>query len=153
MKQTLCSAFLLFCIVLPLTLQAGEKRHIVLIDNSVIVGEVVSMTGGIYTIRTETLGVIKIADSRVKSIGDTPGTAVVSGQQEITNITQRMLSDGSVMQQIQALQNDPEFQDILKDESIMRAIHSGDFNALLSNPKIIQLMENATVQQINKKMQ
>ena len=44
-----------------------------------------------------------------------------------------------------------DFQDIIQDESIMTAISSGDFNALMANPKIVKLMNNSSVQEIKKR--
>jgi len=57
------------------------------------------------------------------------------------------------MQLILVLQNDPDFQDILQDESIMKAISSGDLNALMTNPKIVKLMNNSSVQEIIRKVE
>jgi hypothetical protein len=64
-----------------------------------------------------------------------------------------MLADESIMQLILVLQNDPDFQDILQDESIMKAISSGDLNFLMTNPKIVKLMNNSSVQEIKKKVE
>jgi hypothetical protein len=57
------------------------------------------------------------------------------------------------MQLILALQNDPDFQEVLQDESIMKAISSGDFNALMTNPKIVKLMNNSSVQEIKRRVE
>ena len=51
---------------IPVTVHAGELQEIVLIDGSIIVGELVSLTNGIYTIKTATLGDLKVEDARVK---------------------------------------------------------------------------------------
>ena len=157
MKQNLCSIFLLLYLILPVAVLAGELQEIVLTDGSVIVGELVSLTNGIYTIKTATLGDLKVEDTRVKIIRNKSdrmaGPVKSSGQQEIMAIQQKMLADESIMQLILALQNDPDFQDILQDESIMKAISSGDFNALMTNPKIVQLMNNSSVQEIKRKVE
>ena len=157
MKQTLCSIFLLLFMTLPVAVHAGELQEIVLIDGSIIVGELVSLTNGIYTIKTATLGDLKVEDARVETIrnksGRMEGSVKVSVQQEIITIQQKMIADESIIQLILALQNDPDFQDILQDESIMKAISSGDFNALMTNPKIVKLMNNANVQEIKRKVE
>jgi hypothetical protein len=159
MKQALClcSIFLLFCMTLPLAVHAGELREIVLIDGSVIVGELVSLTNGVYTIKTATLGDLKVEDARIKTIRNTSGGMAgpvkASGQQEIMAIQQDMIADGSIIQLILALQSDPDFQEALQDESIMMAINSGDLNALMTNPKIVKLMEKSSVQEIKRKLE
>jgi hypothetical protein len=157
MKQALCSIFLLFCMTLPLAVHAGELREIVLIDGSVIVGELVSLTNGVYTIKTATLGVLEVEDARIKTIRNTSGGMAgpmkASGQKEIMAIQQGMIADGSIIQLILALQSDPDFQEALQDETIMMAINSGDLNALMTNPKIVKLMEKSSVQEIKRKLE
>lgn len=157
MKQALCIVFLLFCMTLPIVVHAGELREIVLIDGSVIVGELVSLTKGVYTIKTASLGALKVEDARIKAIRNTSGgmagSVKASGQQEIMAIQQDMIADGSIIQLILALQSDPDFQEALQDESIMMAINSGDLNALMTNPKIVKLMEKSSVQEIKRKLE
>ena len=157
MKQTLCTIFLLIFMTLPVAVHAGELQEIVLIDGSVIVGELVPLTNGIYTIKTATLGDLKVEDARVETIrnksGRMEGSVEASIQQEIMAIQQKMIADESIIQLILALQNDPDFQDILQDESIMKAISSGDFNALMTNPKIVKLRNNSSVQEIKRKVE
>lgn len=158
MKPILCRIFLLICMTtLPVTVYAGEVKEIVLTDGSTIVGEVVSLTNGIYTIKTTTLGELKVEDTRVEIIRNNSGRMEESEknsvQQEILAAQQKMIADESVIQLILALQNDPDFQDVLQDESIMMAISSGDFNALMANPKIVKLMNNSSVQEIKRKLE
>ncbi len=157
MKQTLCGIFLLLCMTLPPAVHAGEIREIVLADGSVIVGELVSLTEGVYTIKTAALGTLKVEDARVKTIRNISGTTAepgeVSGQQKIMAIQKEMIADGSIMQLILSLQSDPDFQDILQDETIIKAINSGDFNGLMTNPKIVKLLNKPNVQEIKKKLE
>jgi len=156
MKQALCKIFFLLCIIFSITVYAGEIKEIVLTDGSIIVGELMSLTNGIYTIKTETLGELKIEDARVKIIRNNSvrmeGSENTSAHKEILAAQQKMIMDESIIQLILALQNDPDFQDVLQDESIMMAIRSGDFNALMTNPKIMKLMNNSSVQEIQRKL-
>ena len=62
MKQVLFAVFLVFYMLIPSAGRSGEVREIFLTDNSVIVGEVVSITNGVYTIKNSTLGTLKIED-------------------------------------------------------------------------------------------
>lgn len=156
MKQNIIFVILMLCVISPLVTYAGEVREIVLNDNSVIVGELVSVNNGIYTIKTTSLGILEVAEERVMNIGNRSGSiagkSVDADLQEMGAIKQKMIGDSSIMQTILGLEDDSDFQDILQDESIMKAINSGDYGALLTNPKLIKLMEKSSVQEIKKNL-
>jgi leucyl aminopeptidase len=63
-----------------------------------------------------------------------------------------MMNDKEVMDKIHSLENDPEFQKILEDPEVMRAVNSGDVAALMANPQFLKLMNNRTVQEITNKV-
>ena len=157
MKQVLSIILLLLCMNISVAVNADDLQEIILTDGSIIVGELVSLTNGIYTIKTNTLGELKLENARVKTIHkksdkmEDPVKASV--QQKILAIQQKIIADESIIQLILALQNDPDFQDILQDESIMKAISAGEFNALMTNPKIVNLRNNTIVQEINSKVE
>jgi len=157
MKKILRRLFFLLCMALPLAVQAGELREIVLNDGSVIVGELASLSNGIYTINTAAAGTLQIEEAKVETIRNMAGGPAVqakaSGRQKILAVQQEMIADGSTLQLILSLQNDPDFQAVLEDESIMQAITNGDFDALLTNPKIVKLMEKPSVQAIGRKLE
>jgi hypothetical protein len=64
-----------------------------------------------------------------------------------------MLQDQGVMEQIRALQHDPEMQALLSNPDIIRAVQSGDYSVLVTNPAFLQLLNNPRVQEIGKRMQ
>ena len=153
---------LLICLILAgfvsLNAHAGEVREIDLSDGSVINGEVLSLRNGIYTVRSDTLGIVKLEESKVRAIrprspasGSQPAqSGISSGQAQ--SLQQKMMSDQEIMGLIQSLKNDPEFQKILEDPEIMKAVNAGDVSALAANPKFMKLLNNATVQEIEKKV-
>ena len=157
MKQTLLNAFWMLYLLLPLAVHAGEVREIVLVDNSVVVGELVSLDHGVYKIKTASFGILEVKEEKIKTIGNRSdvmtGQVTESVQQEILAMQQRMIADGNVLQQILNLENDPDFQDILQDEIVMQAINSGDLNALMNNPKVMKLMEKSSVQEIKMNLE
>jgi hypothetical protein len=134
----------------------GELREIELKDGSVITGDVVSLNNGIYTIRSESLGTIKIEESKVKVIRPKASSQGVRAPQsaggEVRSLENRMMSDQEVLGLIQSLQNDPEFKKILEDPDILKAVNAGDIPALMANPKFTKLLNNSTVQEIQKKV-
>jgi hypothetical protein len=132
---------------------AAEIREIELNDGSVITGEIVSLSGGIYTIRSTALGTVQVEESKVRTIrskGSSGATGGTAGQ--LKSLQEKMMSDGEVMNTIQTLQNDPEFQKILEDPEIMKAVQAGDINALMANPRFMELLNKPAVQEIGKRI-
>ena len=71
---------------------------------------------------------------------------------QVESLQERMMNDPQIMEMILSLKDDPEFQKALQDPSVMNAIQSGDISALQSNPQFMKLLNNATVQKIEKKV-
>jgi hypothetical protein len=137
---------------------AGELRELDLFDGSTITGEVQSLSNGIYTVKSESLGIIKIEASKIRAIhaisssaGATTSNGIPVGQ--LNSLQQRMLNDEEIMGLIQTLQNDPEFKKILEDPEIVKAVNAGDIAALQANPRFMKLLNNATVKEIGGKLQ
>ena len=137
-----------------ITSSAAEIKEIELNDGSVITGEVLSLTGGVYTIRTGSLGTLKIDDAKVRSIRPQGSSSSrPSGQaSDVKNLQSKMMSDQEVMGMIQSLKDDPQFTKILEDPEIMNAVSTGDMAALMANPKFLQLLQNPTVRDIQQKV-
>ncbi len=160
------TACILFAVSLALSAAyAGEVKEIELNDGTVITGEIVSLNNGVYTIKSESLGTIKLTESKVRTIRMKGPTMVPGGQNasqqnpnsvnanaQTQSLQQRMMNDKEVMEKIHSLQNDPEFQKILEDPEVMRAVNSGDVAALTANPQFMKLLNNRTVQEISNKV-
>lgn len=156
MKRT---ALLILSLVLSLTatLSAEEMKTIELTDGSVLTGEVVSLSKGVYTIRTDSMGTLTVPDSKIKTIRakDPAGAAspapgdVNAG--ELTSLMSKMMADQDIMSMIDSLKDDPEFMNILQDPEVLKAIQDNNTAALTANPKFMKLMDNATVRNIQKK--
>lgn len=152
---------IILLVVLSAGVFAGEIREITLMDGSAIYGEIVSFNDGIYTIKSNSLGTIKIEESdiqqiRVKFRGvnkneyDSPLDSSLSS--EVQTLQSLMKNDQAIMNMIVSLQNDPDFQEIMGDTDIINALNSGNIAALISNPKFMRLLDNEKVQQIQKKL-
>jgi hypothetical protein len=127
---------------------AGETKTFDLLDGSIITGEIISYNDGTFTLKSETLGTIRIDEAKIRAIhsGENGG---ISGD-EVLAIQEKMMGNEEIIAMILSLQNDPEFQLILQDPEIMGAVRSGDINALLSNQNFLKLLENPTIQDIGK---
>ena len=152
----------LICFVVALSLvagpaQAGELRDIELKDGSIITGEVVSLNNGIFTIKSDTLGTLKVEESKVnairpKSPPQVPGSAQNNTGGGVQSLQHKMMSDQEIMGLIQSLQNDPDLKKLLEDPEIMKAVSEGDIAALTANPRFMKLLENPAVREIQKKL-
>jgi hypothetical protein len=131
---------------------AAEMREIELTDGTIVTGEIVSLTGGVYTVRSATLGTLRIEESNIRTIRlkDSVGSSANTGG-EVMSLQNKMMSDGEIMNMIQGLQNDPEFQEILQDPEIMKAVQAGDITTLVANPKFMRLLNNQAVKDIKNK--
>ncbi len=88
-----------------------------------------------------------------------PGVAVSQDGQltaeeaaRVQVLQERMLGDAEIMARIQELQNDPEMQALLGDQSVLDAVASGDISALTQNPRFMRIMENARVKDIRNRL-
>ncbi len=157
MGPVILSCFLVL-IFSTATVFAGEIRNIEMTDGSVITGEVLSLSAGVYTIKSDSLGTIRIEESKVRAIrtrsisdGGTRRDNLAEASGGAKAIQEKMMNDREIMGMIQSLRNDPEFRKILEDPDVMKAVNSGDFTALMANPQFLKLLNNATVQDIRKR--
>jgi len=159
-RLSIISFFLLFAALVS-DVSAGEVREIELNDGSVVNAEIVSLNGGIYTLKSRTLGTVKIDESKIrairsKSFGEQPRSQETSAQThadpQVQVLHQLMLGDKEIMGMILSLLNDPEIQNILEDPSIIKAVNDGDIDTLLSNPKFMKLLDNPTFRNITRKV-
>ncbi len=153
MKNVL-SIFLFLLFLASGTATAAEIREIELRDGTVMVGEIVSLSNGIYTIKSASLGTITIEEAKIRTIrqkGDAAGPAPDVNAQS-RSLQERMLKDKEIMSKIESLQNDPAFQKALSDPEIIRAVNAGDISALTANPEFMKLLQHSTVRDIQKKV-
>ena len=130
---------------------AGELREIQLNDGSVVSGEVLSLTGGIYTIKSAALGTLRLEESKVSVIRTKSSTQANSGV-ETKSLQEKMMNDEETMALVLSLQNDPEFQKILEDPALLKAVAAGDIPALMADPRFVKLLNNQKVREIQKEV-
>lgn len=129
---------------------AGESMELVLQDGSVVHGTLNSFVDGIYTINSNTLGALRIEAAKVKSIRSE--TVPTSNPESLQALQNKMQGDAKVMDLVKSLQQDPDFQAVISDKEVLRAITAGDLNSLEHNSKIKALINNSTVQEIGQKL-
>jgi hypothetical protein len=130
---------------------AAEASTLTLRDGSSITGEVVSLSDGVYTVRSVTLGTIAVKASDVRSLtNDAAAQAPAPAQPE--GLQERLASDPDTMDAIAALQDDPELKAVLDDPELLNALRSGNLEALMSNPKVAHLAADPKIQEITNKL-
>jgi hypothetical protein len=135
---------------------SGDLKQIELLDGSVITGEVLSMSNGVYTIRSDSVGTVRIDSAQIRAIRAPSGGPVSQGdpalESRVQALQQAMANDPESLGQILALQNDPDFQAALEDPDVLAALQAGDLQALLNHPKIRKLTGNPRLPELQKRL-
>jgi hypothetical protein len=138
---------------------------VVLKDGTIIHGEIQSLQDDVYTVESPSLGTVHVRKQQVRTIdesdaspptssppssspADVPGLGSSSGQSALEVTRQQIIADPGLFSLVLSLQTDPDVQAILADPDIMKAITSGDYDALMHDPKIIALTQNPKVREI-----
>lgn len=144
---------------------AGEIREIRLTDGSTLYGEVVGVSDGHFSVRTETVGTVRIPESRVSVIrkrgastvdpsptraAPQPPAAPSALGPQLAGIAQMLMGDESVMEAIRALEADPAVRKVLDDPAAMAAVQSGDIATLMANPDFMKLLAHPKIQKIQQ---
>jgi hypothetical protein len=83
---------------------------------------------------------------------ETPRSLTADETEQVRKLQERMLGDAEIMALILDLQNDPEMQELLNDQSVLNAVTTGDISALTRNPRFMRLLENARVKDIQRRV-
>ena len=154
--------FCLFFTALSAVAYCGQASRIELADGSVVNGEVVSFIDGIYTIKTGTIGEIKVEAAKISKIesANLPALNPPIGSTQANNLTpsqidkykQEVMSKPGNMAIVTGLATNPAIQDMVKDPQIADAAKSGDIQSLLKNPKFMDMVNDPQFQEAVKKL-
>jgi hypothetical protein len=172
---------ILFLFCLRVDIVAASPKEIHLKDGSKIVGELVSFNQGVYTVKTENLGTVQLAESDVVSVlaEAAPQTAVVNSvvqpqgepsvdmgalmasnpefAQQIASVQGQISQNPDMMQAVQGLTQDPEVVALVSDPAfvseLMAAMNQGDPQAIANNPKVQKLLNNPNMRAAMQKIQ
>ena len=145
----------------------ATEQTITLRDGGIISGDVLSLSDGLYRIKTGSLGILAIPQSEVVSIesidakqngiddraADASSDARSSGSEAVSVLQGSIVNNPRLMEMVQSLQSDPALQNVLQDPQLMQSIFSGDLDALADDPQIIELMNHDAVRVISKELE
>lgn len=145
----------------------GDLQAITLKDNSVIRARVTEMSGGFYSVKSPTLGDIKIATGEVVSIQpdgaaaqgvQTPAAVLTTGlvpaqpspgpagvESLKAAVVSKVQSWASTREGMDAMMNfsqNPAVKAIMNDPQVMQAIQNSDYPALMKSPAIKGLLDS-----------
>ena len=174
MARLAIAGFLLFLAIGPVW-AAGDLRAIELTDGTTIVAEILSVDNGVYTLRSESLGEMKVPSSDIRVIRfppsknarpaparEAPGMGTASGasgkpahtrdhDSQVEDLKRSMAEDEDIMAIIRSLQDEPEVQAVLEDPELVQAIESNDLGTLMSDPKFMKLLNNPKIREIQRR--
>jgi len=179
---------------------AEQQMTVTLKDKSTLRGELVEFKDGVYRLKTEALGEVKIPADKVLSLktadepseepeqtgtkahsrntppaagkGKSRSPAIREGvpqgkapppqegpagpasdnlgeqQKTVNSQVQSMLMDGSFMDNVSGLGQNEAMQNVLQDSEIMEAIQRGDYDFLMNNEKMKNLIDSPDIQNI-----
>ena len=163
MKKILIIAILF---VFSLSFVVLANQQITLDDGSVIIGEIVEMRDGNYRIRSTTMGEINISANRISNISNAQTTQTAptyeyeqqpsmyssdnySHQQDQVDARVRsMTMDGDFLDQLIDLSESNYMTQVMSDPEIMEAISRNDYDFLMNNEKMNQLMNSSEIKDL-----
>jgi hypothetical protein len=143
------------------TAVAGELRDFELHDGSVVTGELLSLRGGVYTLKSPSHGTITLNTSQVRAIrSHTTSNMAPSAESstplalnaQIQQLQQTIMGDAALMKLLSSLLEDPQVQTVLADPTVMQAVQSQDFQTLMTHPKVMQLLNHPVIRDISKRL-
>lgn len=147
-------------VILSTLYESAPAATLILKDGAVIHGEIKALQDGVYTVETDSLGILRVPKQSVRTIDhggehtmESPANRSSAEQTGLQAMQLRMMQNPNVLSMILSLQNDPQIQALLADPEIMGAIASGNYAALMNHPKIIALTSNANVREVIEEVQ
>ena len=80
----------------------------------------------------------------------TAGNSAVTSQ--VQALGEKLLNDEGAMALIMTMQNDPEVQALLNDPAVVKAVAAGDIDALVADPRFMQLLNKPQVREIQQRV-
>lgn len=84
--------------------------------------------------------------------GEAAESRAAGVNEQVRDLQERILNDRELMSLVLALSAEPEMQELMNDPAVLSAVNNGDFDSLARNPRVMRLLENARVQEIQRRL-
>jgi gamma-glutamyl phosphate reductase len=157
MKKMMLWLVLMLCVAGP---ALAAPKVITLKDGSTIKGEVVSLIDGRYTIKTDSLGEMTIAEDAILEI-TAFNAAPLSSSSATTNslkksvqaVQSQVMQDENIMRSINALAQNEEIMKLMQDQNFVNMIMSFDEEKIRNSPAVQELMQREDIKRIMNEIQ
>ena len=160
--------FVIFSLLFPVSLFAAHNQKIVLKDKSVIYGQVIGMQSGVYTIQTSSFGKIKLDSDKIESISNNTKktcrpiqtidrterrnlgnqSSNTMPQEQINSTVRSKMSDGKFLNNLMDLSGNSDLNSVMSDPEVMKAISNNNYDYLMHNDKMKQLMNSPEIKDL-----
>lgn len=144
--------------------EAAELREIVLTDGTVIIGEIESVAGGKFTIKTESFGTVEIPEGNIREVllkseatplpsapePASPAPPAESASDGLRSMHQSLFMMSGLMELIFSLQDDPNLKRIMNDPSVVEALNQGDLARVLNHPDMRKFLESPKIRSLTQ---
>lgn len=155
--------FGLFLLIFCTVAYCQELSRIELTDGSVINGEIISDTDGVYTVNSPSFGEIKIEADKVSKVEaansllhDLSVGFVTqeddSAQPQMDTYKQALMNDPENAAIVTGLAADPQIQELVKDPEIAEAARTGNIQALMRSEKFMNMINRPEIQESLEKL-
>ncbi len=170
---------IIMVVLMSISLNGAEakQQRILLQDKSVIMGQVLELKEGQYTIRTETMGEIKLAADKILEISSLEIQATSSRpakeiairdgskkqayssppvsssnanaqQDQVNSRVRSMAMDGDFLDSMMDLSQAGSMLDVMSDPEVMDAINRNDYDFLMNSEKMKNLMGSPEIREL-----
>jgi hypothetical protein len=161
---------MLICLALAVvicgTSQAAELREIVLTDGTVIIGEIVSVSGGKFTIQTQSFGVVEVPEGNIREVllkseatplpasraPASPPPQTESRTPDFRSMHQSIFMMSGLMELIFSLQDDPHLKRIMNDPKVVEAMNQGDLSRVLDHPEMREFLKSPRMRSLTQSL-
>jgi len=153
MRKTIALLTILICFFANSALYAQTQKTISLKDGSTIIGEVIQLKDGVYTIKTSLLGEIEVKDEDILTISiAAESSSSNSLKNQVQQIQGDILNDEEIMEDIQNVMQDKEIMKLLSNPDLINDVMTFNEDKIRANESISDLMANPEIQNLINKI-
>jgi len=168
-KSYIVNMIIIVFIITVTPTYAQTSKIISLKDGSLLIGQVLGMSDGVYTIKTQNMGAVKIHEADIVSIQNNDESVAQRLKEyknsehqqnleknqlkvQVEQMQNDLLSNPALMKDIESLIQNEDILSIITDPGVMKDVLSYDPERLENNEKLRLLMEQPEIKALIEKM-